>query len=237
LMPGSGPAASPSPGDEFYGDYYGDFPRFNGSTDWDDSDFSYDDFGQPKSSFERTYDTVYDTLLQPFVTYPVLLGAVVLIGLLCCYQTHRRRVTARKLGQRSMVVDGSGLEMQAADDDDGSTANGGMLGRLGASLGLVGGTIKIYVELDGVTHTIAASMDPIQATNHLPLLLTESFEASGAPELRGIDLIDLMMNRRADITFIDPSGKSIRVGATTTLADLKAAKSFRVVIHAAVTTL
>jgi len=88
--------------------------------------------------------------------------------------------------------------------------------------------VKVKIEMDGMTHTIGASRDGITSVSRLPFVLTEACMESGFPELARLDLVDLLISRRAELALVDESGTSHIVQGTMSTAQLACAKSFLV---------
>lgn len=88
--------------------------------------------------------------------------------------------------------------------------------------------VKVHLELDGVTHCIGAARDDLTTVNQLPFVLADACEESGAPELIGLDLVDLCIKKRAELHYDTKGGGRRPVGGTTVLDDLMKAKAFHV---------
>jgi len=88
--------------------------------------------------------------------------------------------------------------------------------------------VKVSIEKDGITHKIGASRDGMASVSRVPFVLTEACYESGFPELANMDMVDLLLSKRAELSCVDKDGDERPVDGTMTGADLMAAKSFHV---------
>ena len=97
--------------------------------------------------------------------------------------------------------------------------------------------VKVAIEMDGVTHKIGASRDGMASVSRVPFVLTEACCESGYPELANLDMVDLLLSKRAELSCVDSGGVQRRVDGTMTPNDLLTAKAFHVRVFPAVETL
>lgn len=148
----------------------------------------------------------------------VALAIVLFIAFLCYY--HREpmvRCWHRRQAARAARA------MRAADDD------GEML-PVSSWLGPTTQPVKVHIELDGVTYKIGASRDGMDSISRLPFVLTEACYESGYPELADLDLVDLLLGKKAELAYADGSGAQKPVDGQMTVSDVQAVKSFHVTI-------
>ena len=88
--------------------------------------------------------------------------------------------------------------------------------------------VKVAIEMNGVTHKIGASRDGMGSVSRVPFVLTEACYESGYPELAGLDLVDLLLSKKAELSCVDKDGDLRPFDGMMTGDDLMAAKSFHV---------
>lgn len=140
--------------------------------------------------------------------------------LFCCWMFHDAFLKAWHRRQAARAA----RAMAAADDGDAEMSE--------MSFGWLGTTqpVRVTIEMSGIKHTIGAPREAMESVSRLPFVLTDACEDSGYPELADVDLVDLLLKKRAELSCIDGSGISRQVDGTMTAADLTRAKSFHVLV-------
>jgi hypothetical protein len=91
--------------------------------------------------------------------------------------------------------------------------------------------VKVIIEMDGVTHTIGASLHDVESVSRVPFALTDACVDSGFPELSSIDLVDLVLSKRAGVSCEDSSGKRRPLEGSMSAADLAQTKVIHVTVQ------
>ena len=202
---------------------------FNSS--YDNGNYTYDD---------QDYDDIYDdprgpglfgiSWLRMSYDDAALYAGIVLIAVVCCMacrepliQCWRSKLEVARAKKLLRSVE-DGLELASVEEP-------GFLEVLGSAVSS-SKQIKALVELDGVTHTIPVHLGHIGAVSQLPFILSEACADSGAPELAGIDLVELQISKDAHVFYVDRKDNQVPVDHRTKASDLMGAKAFRVKIRA-----
>jgi hypothetical protein len=88
--------------------------------------------------------------------------------------------------------------------------------------------VKVAIEVNGVTHRIGASRDGMGSVSRVPFVLNDACYESGYPELVDLDLVDLLLSKKAELSYVDKDGDIRRFDGSITVVDLMAAKSIHV---------
>lgn len=79
-----------------------------------------------------------------------------------------------------------------------------------------------------MTHKIGASRDGMGSVSRVPFVLNDACYESGYPELVDLDLVDLLLSKKAELSYVDKDGDIRRFDGSITVVDLMAAKSIHV---------
>lgn len=145
--------------------------------------------------------------LQP-KTLALAALAVLAAGVLACRLGSLRAALQRRAAANAARVAGRDGELSPVSSWFGSTS-----------------VVKVFVEVGGATHTIGAARDGLSAVSQLPFLLTDACEASGSPELAGLDIVELCIQKRAELHFDASDGRQRPISGAPPRRPARAARA------------
>lgn len=194
-----------------------------------ESSYSYDE-GEEEG--EGDFDFDWDDLSPwGFLGIALVVALQIPVAMACFGAGPLHRWLSRRHAMSMARTGGFDTEMGVADG--GGAGGGGPLPTGGIS-NLFGkmNPVRVVIESGGAAMTIGAPREHLTSVSQLPFTLTDACVESGYPELQELDLVDLLIRKRATLELEDANGGARPIDSSTVPADIKAAKCIRVKIHA-----
>jgi hypothetical protein len=187
-------------------------------------DYNYD--SEDDSLGDQPYDFNEDDT-SPSVTVLQALLVFFLISCLLC-AILQRDVILRMMHRRRAA---RAMRLSTVDPDE-------ELAPVPGWFGMETAVVKVIVDLGTATdrrHTIGMARESIGSVAQLPFALSDALSESGFPELSGLDLVELLISKSAELQVETSHGDLRPVDEQTRDWDVARAKSFHVRVTATIT--
>jgi len=212
-------------------EYNFDHNKFGG-----DSNYNFDDdygFGKP-TLFQRFQRLLND---HQYLVWTVLILLAVAPYLRFGWDNiqtwWKRRKAATRYKRMKKADVGGEMEMAAADDAESDPGDEPSFFEVLCASVTSDKTVTCTIVdqcYDSKPRKIDVAAGSLEKVTELPFLLQEACRGSGIGELAALSLVDLWLKQRAQLQYTSASGANVLFDKTTTVTQLRRAKSFRVTI-------